>query len=129
VVSRAKGPTLVSRRKSPVQRASRCCLTAAYTPSIVVSSGCKYSDEDCPVVLQTKKQSYRCEQCEDDHIEGVPDPSHEDYDVLQMHEFQLRDEVRRLRGLLRERGVDVSPPPEIKRVLQLQEGDEDYESR
>jgi len=83
-----------------------------HTEHCCVLHGCKYSDEDCPVVLRTKRQSYLCEQCDDDHIKDIPDPAHEDYDVLEMHEFRLRDEVRRLRRLLRERGVDVTPPPE-----------------
>ena len=35
--------------------------------------GCKYGDDDCPVVNGLTKQKYICEQCEDDGIEEVGD--------------------------------------------------------
>ena len=40
---------------------SHCC----------VKHGCKYGDEDCPVVLKLIKQSYPCEYCHNEGIEIV----------------------------------------------------------
>ena len=33
-----------------------------------VVHGCKYGDEDCPVVLGKIKQKYICESCDDDWV-------------------------------------------------------------
>lgn len=40
-----------------------------HTEHCCVLHGCKYGDEDCPVVTKIKPQSYRCERCDDDGIE------------------------------------------------------------
>lgn len=34
--------------------------------------GCKYGDEDCPVVLLIKKQSFPCEECETQQNDMAP---------------------------------------------------------
>ncbi len=33
--------------------------------------GCKYGDEDCPVVLGLTQQKYSCEDCDGDYFGGV----------------------------------------------------------
>lgn len=38
-----------------------------------VLHGCKYGDEDCPVVKGKIKQDFICEQCENDGIKTVKD--------------------------------------------------------
>ena len=38
-----------------------------------VLHGCKYGDDDCPVVNKLTKQKYICEQCEEDGISEVED--------------------------------------------------------
>ena len=67
-----------------------------------VLHGCKYGDKVCPVVQRRAKQEFRCEQCDDEGLSEIPNPDHPDYDVLRMNEFELRDEVIRLRKLVRE---------------------------
>ena len=66
-----------------------------------VLHGCKFGDEDCPVVLRKVKQEFLCENCEDDYLSEIPNPDHPDYDVLKMSEHQLREEVVRLREQMR----------------------------
>ncbi len=41
--------------------AAHCCI----------KHGCKYGDEDCPVVSGEIKQEYVCEYCSDDGIKSV----------------------------------------------------------
>ncbi len=41
--------------------ATHCCI----------KHGCKYGDEDCPVVSGKIKQEYICEYCDDDGIKSV----------------------------------------------------------
>jgi len=36
-----------------------------------VLHGCKYGDEDCPVVTKETKQKYLCECCDDDNIKSL----------------------------------------------------------
>jgi hypothetical protein len=74
-----------------------------HTEHCCVLHGCKYMDEDCPVKTRKKKQSYTCEDCELDGITEIPDPDAQDYDVQEMYnERQMRDEIRRLRRIIRE---------------------------
>jgi len=48
-----------------------------HTSHCCVRHGCKYGDEDCPVVLGTHKQKYDCEDCDrdceehDSHIDKI----------------------------------------------------------
>jgi len=48
-----KGESTIPKHKWGVHHA-HCCL----------NHGCKYGDEDCPVVLELVKQEYPCELCE-----------------------------------------------------------------
>lgn len=36
-----------------------------------VLHGCKYGDEDCPVITKEVQQQYLCESCDDDNIKSV----------------------------------------------------------
>lgn len=66
-----------------------------------VLHGCKYSDHDCPVSNRIIVQDHPCESCHMDGINKIPDPDDPDFDVLTMTEGQLREEVLKLRKLLR----------------------------
>lgn len=66
---------------------SHCC----------VLHGCKYGDKTCPVVKKKYRQDYPCEDCEHDQIKGLPDPADPNYDLLKMHDLELREECRKLR--------------------------------
>jgi hypothetical protein len=68
-----------------------------HTEHCCVLHGCKYGNDDCPVQLGDKKQSFPCETCDADGIKRVPDPDDPHYDVLSMNDNELRDEVIRLR--------------------------------
>ncbi len=67
---------------------SHCCIL----------HGCKYGKKDCPVVKKKIKQLYLCEDCENDGIEGIPNPDDLNYDVYEMDKQQLREELIKLRA-------------------------------
>jgi hypothetical protein len=46
---------------------SICCETHC-----CVVHGCKYGEEDCPVVSGTIKQKYLCERCNDEGYQDIP---------------------------------------------------------
>lgn len=45
--------------------------TGVHETHCCIMHGCKYMNEDCPVVLDQIKQTYICEECHDEHIKTV----------------------------------------------------------
>lgn len=39
-------------------------MSSVHSTHCCVRHGCKYGDEDCPVILGTEKQEYPCENCD-----------------------------------------------------------------
>lgn len=70
---------------------SHCC----------VLHGCKYGNDNCPVVKRTHKQDYMCEWCETEGLKKIPDPKDPDYPVLEMSFLDLRKELIKARKELR----------------------------
>lgn len=63
-----------------------------------VLHGCKYCDDDCPVVNRTIKQAYPCEDCHG----FMPDPDHPDYAILSVYDsVELMNEILKLRNTIR----------------------------
>ena len=57
-----KGMALPIRQFTPGPESEK----DVHTEHCCVFHGCKYGDDDCPVILETKSQSYHCESCRDD---------------------------------------------------------------
>ena len=47
--------------------------TNVHTEHCCIDHGCKYGDEDCPVVAGDQKQSHPCQDCEDTTVDDVID--------------------------------------------------------
>lgn len=75
--------------------------TAAHQCHCCVLHGCKYGDKRCPVVKRKVVQDAQCEDCEDDGVEGIPNPDAPNYDLFKMSEYDLRVEVIKLRAQIR----------------------------
>lgn len=54
-----------------------------------VIHGCKYGDEDCPVVLKEVKQEYLCEDCDSDY--GIKKYTFEDIEEVFNSPFDQRE--------------------------------------
>jgi len=72
--------------------------TGVHVTHCCVLHGCKYASPRCPVVKRKVKQESPCEYCEDDGVVGIPDPDAPNYDLFKMSEWDLRQEVIKLRG-------------------------------
>jgi len=65
-----------------------------------VLHGCKYSDDDCPVVSGEIKQDYTCESCDMDGIKQVEDIK----DLLVFRDVSNEDLLDNLMGMCFEHG-------------------------
>jgi hypothetical protein len=77
--------------------------TGVHTTHCCDHHGCKYGDDDCPVVLKTHKQVYPCESC------GDFGSGHYDSDMVWHPEPYAHDTAIRvaIRQLLIDRGWEI----------------------
>ena len=84
-----------------------------------VLHGCKYRDDDCPVVNRRTRQQFCCESCHDECLDSIPDPDWLDYDVLlQRNEILLRKEIIRLRNGIRDHKDGIINNSALYAILQ-----------
>lgn len=68
---------------------------------------CKYGEDDtCTVVQGIEKQEYLCELCKDEGLTEIPDSDDTNYDLLEKSEFELRNEVKDLREIMKKDDFD-----------------------